>query len=140
MKKKARHDNNYRRCGVASEAYALLEAARRLSDLIADRVGKRLARPGAPLVEEIAERIMERLAEPDPLMNRREVGEYLRIGPTRLDELLTKKGLPHFRFGRRVLFRKSEVDAWLERYSKPSTQDTHDMADEAVQEVWEEVK
>jgi excisionase family DNA binding protein len=40
---------------------------------------------------------------------------YLKISRTTADRLM-KEGLPHIKLERRVLFRKEDVDAFLERY------------------------
>jgi len=47
-------------------------------------------------------------------MTKVEAQEYLRIGKSSLEKLV-KQGLPMIKLDRRVLFRKADVDAWLER-------------------------
>ncbi|MDW7759444.1 MAG: helix-turn-helix domain-containing protein [Acidobacteriota bacterium] len=44
---------------------------------------------------------------------KREIAEYLKISLATLERLM-KEGLPHIKLSRRVLFRKADVDAWLE--------------------------
>jgi len=45
----------------------------------------------------------------------------------RLDEI------PHYRLGRKLLIKKSELDQWLQRYQEnPKDLDVQELADEAV--------
>jgi excisionase family DNA binding protein len=47
-------------------------------------------------------------------MTKAECQEYLRISKSSLEKLV-KEGLPRIKFDRKVLFRKADVDRWLER-------------------------
>lgn len=40
--------------------------------------------------------------------------EYLRISHGTLDKLIKKKGIPYLKLDRRVLFKKADVEVWLE--------------------------
>ena len=42
-----------------------------------------------------------------------DLGAYLSIGRTTVFKLI-KQGFPHVRIGKRILFRKADVDAWVE--------------------------
>ena len=47
-------------------------------------------------------------------MTKAECQEYLRISKSSLEKLV-KKGLPRIKLDRKVIFRKADVDCWLER-------------------------
>lgn len=47
-------------------------------------------------------------------MTKAECQEYLRISKSSLEKLV-KEGLPRIKLDRKVIFRKSDVDHWLER-------------------------
>jgi excisionase family DNA binding protein len=46
-------------------------------------------------------------------MTKAECQEYLRISKSSLEKLV-KEGLPRIKLDRKVLFRKADVDRWLE--------------------------
>lgn len=46
-------------------------------------------------------------------MTKAECQEYLRISKSSLEKLV-KEGLPRIKLDRKVLFRKADVDGWLE--------------------------
>jgi excisionase family DNA binding protein len=48
------------------------------------------------------------------LMERAEVMEYLRISRGTLDKLQKRREIPFAKIGKKVLFRKRDIDAWLE--------------------------
>jgi len=47
-------------------------------------------------------------------MTKVECQEYLRISKSSLEKLV-KEGLPRIKLDRKVIFRKADVDKWLER-------------------------
>lgn len=47
-------------------------------------------------------------------MTKTECQEYLRIGKSSLEKLV-KAGLPRIKLCRKVIFRKKDVDTWLEK-------------------------
>ena len=47
-----------------------------------------------------------------------EVAEYLGISYWLVGQLVRKKELPHFRVGRRILFRKKVIDIFMEEQEK----------------------
>lgn len=51
----------------------------------------------------------------DPVLSREETANYLGISPITLDQVVRRQGLKSFKIGRRVLFRKSWVDDWIEK-------------------------
>jgi len=52
--------------------------------------------------------------EKKDLMTREEVMEYLRISNMTLHRLMKEHKFPYIKLGKRVLFRQSEIDAYLE--------------------------
>jgi excisionase family DNA binding protein len=48
------------------------------------------------------------------LLTKAEVEEYLRISHMTLQNLMKKHSLPYIKMGKRVLFRRTEIDAFLE--------------------------
>lgn len=40
--------------------------------------------------------------------------EYLRISHGTLDKIIKKREIPYIKLERKVLFKKSDIDAWLE--------------------------
>jgi|TARA_B100000809_G_scaffold107609_1_gene106111 excisionase family DNA binding protein len=46
-------------------------------------------------------------------MTSQEVSRYLRCSVTTVRRLVGKREMPHFRLGKLVRFRRSEIDAWL---------------------------
>ena len=43
-----------------------------------------------------------------------EAAEYLRISERFLRELIATRRIPHIRIGRRIIFRESVLDSWME--------------------------
>ena len=50
--------------------------------------------------------------EEDRLLTKKEVLEYLRVSRSTLDHRLMKE-IPYIKLGKRVLFRKSDIEAYL---------------------------
>lgn len=50
----------------------------------------------------------------DMLLTRRELMEYIKIKQGTLRKLMLRNEFPYFKLERRVLFRKSAIDKWLE--------------------------
>jgi len=48
------------------------------------------------------------------LLTRKETMEYLRICRGTLDRMMKKHDIPFIKMGKKVLFRKSDIDAFLE--------------------------
>ena len=47
-------------------------------------------------------------------MERAEVMEYLRISRGTLDKLQKRREIPFAKIGKKVLFRKRDIDGWME--------------------------
>jgi excisionase family DNA binding protein len=50
----------------------------------------------------------------DKYLTKEELREILRISRTTLDLMMKRKEIPYIKLRRRVLFGKSDIDAWLE--------------------------
>ena len=50
----------------------------------------------------------------DRLMTRKDVMDYLRISHGTLDKIMKNRSIPYIKLERKVLFKKSDIDAWLE--------------------------
>ena len=48
------------------------------------------------------------------LLSQVELLTYLQISRTTLYKLIKKDDIPHMKLGRKLLFRKKDIDAWLE--------------------------
>jgi excisionase family DNA binding protein len=71
------------------------------------------------LVELIAERVLELLdgrvpSEPEPWVGVAQAARYLGCARDRVYALVSKRAIPYKKDGRRVLFRRSELDRWLD--------------------------
>ena len=69
------------------------------------------------LIETVAQRAAEILKDQlshDEWMDVGEAADYLRCPRSRIYALTSAGRIPHHRDGARLLFRKSELDAWVE--------------------------
>jgi len=57
-------------------------------------------------------------------LNIKEVSEYLGIKKSSLYSRVEKKEIPHYRVGRLIRFKKSEIDPWMEKF-KSAPLDLH---------------
>jgi excisionase family DNA binding protein len=48
------------------------------------------------------------------ILTKTELMEYLRISRGTVDNWMKKQGMPFFKVEKKVLFRKSNIDTWLE--------------------------
>lgn len=68
----------------------------------------------------------------DHYMSKGEAAEYLGLSRRTVEYHLPE--IPHFRVGRKLLFRKSELDQWVESYRVP-VQDLKSVVDQVVGKV-----
>lgn len=67
-------------------------------------------------------------------MDKRLTAEYLSISMRNLEKRF--KRIPHFRLGGKALFKKSEIEHYMEQHREnPETLDLKQLADEVVKEV-----
>lgn len=48
-------------------------------------------------------------------MTKAEAMEYMRLSVATIDRLMKRHALPHVKVGKKVLFRKRDIDAFLEK-------------------------
>jgi len=70
--------------------------------------------------------------EKDRFMDLKEVTEYLPLSERTIREHLGE--IPHFRYGKKIIFKKSEIDRWMEgfRVSDPDLDAAVRMAEEML--------
>ena len=69
----------------------------------------------------------------DRYMDKQEAATYTSLSTRTLEGRLGE--IPHFRVGRKVLFKKSELDSWLEQFREGGAQNLDRIADEAIESV-----
>ncbi len=90
-----------------------------------------------PLPENTVVSAQEILAyvDRDRYLDKREAAAYTTLSirnlETRLDEI------PHYRVGRKILFKKSELDHWMESHREGGSHDLDKIADDAVKTLRE---
>ena len=50
----------------------------------------------------------------DEILTKTQVQEYIKISRGSLLRLMNAREIPYFKLARRVLFKKADIDAWLE--------------------------
>ena len=68
----------------------------------------------------------------DRYMDKRGAVEYTSLSVRNLEARLPE--IPHFRVGNKILFKKSELDRWMETH-REGTQNLDRIADEAVESI-----
>jgi len=53
-------------------------------------------------------------------LNVKGVSEYLALKKSAVYFLVETKQIPHYRVGRQVRFKKSDIDAWMEEHKEPA--------------------
>ncbi len=48
------------------------------------------------------------------LLNKEELLEFLRVSRRSLDRMIERREFPFIKLGRRILFKKSDIEAWIE--------------------------
>jgi excisionase family DNA binding protein len=82
----------------------------------------------------IIREVVAEVADRDRYMPKSEASVYLGLSVSNVEKRLGE--LPHFRVGSKVMFRKSELDRWMEKNrEKPADLDLDRLADEAVRAV-----
>ena len=72
----------------------------------------------------------------DVFLSKKQASQYLSISISFLEKLMAEEGLPFYRVKKKVLFRKHEIDRWIEQYwEQGESQDLKQLADEAVRKV-----
>ena len=69
----------------------------------------------------------------DRYMNKREAAAYTSLSTRNLEARLPE--IPHYRVGKKILFKKSELDKWMEAYREGGTQNLDRIADEVIESI-----
>lgn len=70
------------------------------------------------LLEQAINQRVEELAREKMFMNYKELSEYLNLSKPTIEELLLNNGLKHYRYGSRYLFKKSDVDEFMNQLTQ----------------------
>ena len=82
----------------------------------------------------ILREVLEEIADRDRHLPKLEAFAYLGMSVSNIEKRLAE--IPHFRVGVKVMFRKSELDRWMEKHrERPADLDLDRLADEAVRAV-----
>ena len=69
-------------------------------------------------------------------LSKRQAACYLSISVSFLERLMSEEALPYYRVKQKVLFRKHEIDQWIEQFwQQGDSQDLKQLADEALRTV-----
>ena len=71
----------------------------------------------------------------DRFMSKREAASYTSLSIRNLESRLDE--IPHYRVGRKILFKKSELDHWMESHREGGSHDLDKIADDAVKTLRE---
>jgi len=78
--------------------------------------------------------LLEEIADRDRYLPKSEAAGYLGMSVSNIEKRLAE--LPHYKVGVKVLFRKSELDRWMQQHrERPADLDLDRIADEAVRDV-----
>lgn len=68
-----------------------------------------------------------------PYMHKRQAAEYTSLSTRTLEGRLGE--IPHFRVGKKILFKRSELDYWMETYREGNSHNLDKIADEAIESL-----
>ena len=69
------------------------------------------------LGDRVAERVLERITDrSSPWLNVDEAANYTGLSKDSLYKLTSAKAIPHSKPGKRLLFKREDLDAWLDGY------------------------
>ena len=90
-----------------------------------------------PLGEQTVISVQEVVAyiDRDRYLDKKEAAAYLCLSIRNLEARLPE--IPHFRVGQKILFKKSELDRWMETFRESGTQNLDRIADEAIESLKE---
>lgn len=69
----------------------------------------------------------------DRYLDKRQAAEYTGLSTRTLEGRLDE--IPHFRVGKKILFKKSELDQWIEKYREGGSRNLDRIADEAIESL-----
>ena len=82
---------------------------------------------------------MDDSLDTDRLLDLRGLSEYSSLGIPTLRDYLRSAGLPCFKVKGKILIRRSEFDAWLEKYRVNRKQDLNHIVDDIMATIKEKV-
>lgn len=71
----------------------------------------------------------------DCYLDKKEAAGYTSLSTRNLEARLSE--IPHFRVGKKILFKKSELDHWMESHREGGSNDLDKIADDAVKTLRE---
>ena len=71
----------------------------------------------------------------DRYIDKRQAATYTSLSTRTLESRLDE--IPHFRVGNKVVFKKSELDHWMETFREGNSQNLNRIADEAIESLKE---
>ncbi len=71
----------------------------------------------------------------DCYLDKKEAASYTSLSTRNLEARLPE--IPHFRVGKKILFKKSELDHWMESHREGGSHDLDKIADDAVKTLRE---
>ncbi len=88
-----------------------------------------------PLGEQTVVSVQEVIAyiDRDRYLDKKEAAAYTSLSIRNLEARLGE--IPHYRVGKKILFKKSELDRWLEQFREGGTQNLERIADEALESI-----
>lgn len=66
----------------------------------------------------------------DTIMDMNEICSYIKYQKTSIYGLIQKKKIPYIKAGGRILFRKSEIDNWLDKGRRKTKDEINDAVDQ----------
>jgi len=72
----------------------------------------------------------------DRYLDKREAAAYTSLSVRTLEKHLDE--IPHFRVRKKILFKRSELDRWMETYREGGSRNLDHLADEAIASLMEE--
>ncbi len=69
----------------------------------------------------------------DCYLDKKEAASYTSLSTRNLEARLSE--IPHFRVGKKILFKKSELDHWMESHREGGSHDLDKIADEAIESL-----
>jgi len=82
----------------------------------------------------ILREVLQEIVDRDRYLSKSGASQYLGMSVSNIEKRLAS--IPHFRVGSKVMFRKSELDRWMEKQRERATDlDLDRLADEAVRAV-----
>ena len=71
----------------------------------------------------------------DCYLDKKEAASYTSLSTRNLEARLSE--IPHFRVGKKILFKKSELDHWMEQFREDDSRNLDLIADDAVKTLRE---